>query len=144
MVEACIILIITYAGETRNLTNKGKTELNRSLDRIIKIILLVPTSTPRDALYIETGIMDIEHTTMKNRLNMDKRLKTNPNSLTSKVKDQRSGNKERMETKNWRHKKAPQINPTDIEGTKNQTKGENQNQSRKCTKKSLTTTGKDK
>ena len=50
MVEACIIPIITYAGETRNPTNKGKTELNRILDKIIKRILLVPTSTPREAL----------------------------------------------------------------------------------------------
>ena len=72
MVETCIIHIITYAGETRNPTKKGKPELNRILDKIVKRILLVPTSTPREALYIETGTLDIEHTTMTNRLTVEK------------------------------------------------------------------------
>ena len=88
--------IITYAGKTRNPTNKEKSQLNRILDKIVKRILLVPTSTPREALYIETGILDIEHTTMKNRLNMDERLQANPKQPN--IKSQRSGNKERMET----------------------------------------------
>ena len=82
-----------HAGETRNPTNKEKTELLRILNKIIKIILLGPTSTPPEALHIETGTMDIEHTTMKNRLNRDKTLQANPNSLTSKVKEMEQSKK---------------------------------------------------
>ena len=82
-----------HAGETRNPTNKEKTELHRILNKIIKIILLGPTSTPPEALHIETGTMDIEHTTMKNRLNRDKTLQANPNSLTSKVKEMEQSKK---------------------------------------------------
>ena len=66
---------------------QGKIRTKPDPGQNIKRILLVPTPTPREALYIETGIMDIEHTPMKNRLNMDKRRQTNPNSLTSKFKE---------------------------------------------------------
>jgi hypothetical protein len=40
---------------------------------------MVPTTTPREALYIETGIMDIEHQVVRNRVNMYYRLEETKN-----------------------------------------------------------------
>ena len=51
LVSACIIPIITYAGETRKPTTDENKKLNQLLDRIIRRILLVPESTPREALH---------------------------------------------------------------------------------------------
>ena len=52
LVSACIIPIITYAGETRKPNKEENKKLNQLLDRIIRRILMVPESTPREALYI--------------------------------------------------------------------------------------------
>ena len=35
---------------------------------------MTPTSTPREALYIETGLLDIETIDDKNRITMEERL----------------------------------------------------------------------
>ena len=51
-----------------------KKKLNQMLDNIIKRILKTPTSTPREALYIETGLLDIETIDDKNRITMGERL----------------------------------------------------------------------
>ena len=72
LVSACIIPIITYAGETRKPTKEENEKLNQLLDRIIRRILMVPESTPREALYIESGLLDIETITDKNRIMMEK------------------------------------------------------------------------
>ncbi len=75
LVETCIIPIASYASETWNNSIKHTDDINRILDNIIKRILKTPTSTPREPLYIETGLMDLEHHSkvkqilMKNRLN---------------------------------------------------------------------------
>ena len=45
------------------------------MDNIIKRILKVPKSTPRQALYIETGLMDPETIIKKNRISMEARIK---------------------------------------------------------------------
>ena len=37
-------------------------KLNQILDKVIKRILMTPDSTPREPLYIETGLLDIETT----------------------------------------------------------------------------------
>ena len=85
LVETCIIPIITYGGETWDL-NKGETQTaNRILDSILKRLLLVPTSTPREVLYHETGIMDIQHIIMKNRINMHHRLEVTKNELINEM-----------------------------------------------------------
>ena len=58
--EACIIPIITYSGEAWKNDKKNYEEVNKILENIIKRILKLPKSgTPRQALYIETGL--IEH-----------------------------------------------------------------------------------
>ena len=59
LVETCIIPIITYASETWKPNKQEQKNLNQILDNIIKRILMTPTSTPREALYIETNLLDI-------------------------------------------------------------------------------------
>jgi hypothetical protein len=70
LVETCIIPLITYGNETWETNKKESNTANQILDNILKRILKVPTSTPREALYIETGMIDIEHIRMKLRIGM--------------------------------------------------------------------------
>ena len=75
LIESTVVAIITYGSETWN-TNKTETlEINKIMDNIIKRILLLPQSTPREALYIETGLLDPQTIAMKQKINMDHRLK---------------------------------------------------------------------
>ena len=81
LVLTCIVPKITYGGETWE-PNKGETEkLNQILDQIIKRVLMTPTSTPREALYIETGLLDIQTLITRNRINMKARLNRNTSEL---------------------------------------------------------------
>ena len=77
LVSTCIVPIITYASETWEPNKQEMNKLNKILDKIIKRILMTPDSTPRQALYIETGLIDIETMMDRNRLNMMSRLKRN-------------------------------------------------------------------
>ena len=120
MVEACIIPITTYAGETRNQTIKENKEINGILDNIIKRILMVPRTTPREVLYIETGLMDVEHLCIRNRINMEKRLNMNQDSITYKVKE--NGAREGWKTKTNDIMQKIGITPRDMEGSKERTK----------------------
>jgi hypothetical protein len=85
LVETCIIPIITYGGETRELNKKENEAYNRILDNILKRILMTPTTTPREALYIELGMLDVENTVTKNRINMHNRLERTKNKLIDQV-----------------------------------------------------------
>merc|ERR1712018_457361 len=58
MTENTIIAIITYTCDTWQLTEKEIIDINSILDNIIRRILMVPKSTPRETLYIETGLLD--------------------------------------------------------------------------------------
>ena len=88
LVTTCLIPIITYGGETRKPTKTEKKKLNQMLDSIIKRILMAPTSTPREALYIETGLLDIETLDDKNRISMGERLRKNSNNLLDEITNQ--------------------------------------------------------
>ena len=48
---------------------------------------MVQHTTPREVLYMETGLLDIKSTTDKNRIMMKKRLQsnTNVNDLMNKI-----------------------------------------------------------
>ena len=83
--STCITLIITHAGETRNPTKEESKKLNQLLDPIIKRILMVPESIPREALYIESGLLDIETITDKNRIMMGEQLKKNESQLLNEI-----------------------------------------------------------
>ena len=120
MVETCIILIITYAGATRNPTKKQEAVLDRILYTIIKIILMVPLTTPREPLYIETGLIDIKHITMRNRINMEKRINLQPNSITYL-------NKENGANKGWQSitnaiKEKAGVSIENMQGSRDQVK----------------------
>ena len=85
LIESTVIAIITYGCETWN-ANKGETqEINRMMDNIIRRILLTPQTTPREALYIETGLLDPQTIAMKQRINMDHRLKNGTSSRLSRL-----------------------------------------------------------
>ncbi len=81
LIEACVLPIIMYAAETWNNTKEQTKALNRILDNIIKRTLQTPTSTPREALYMETGIIDIEHQAKKKQLMMKHRIKDTASKL---------------------------------------------------------------
>ena len=74
LIKSTIIPIITYAGESMILNEKEKNELNKILDNIIKRLLMIPQSTPREPIYLETGLLDIETTINKNKLMMLNRI----------------------------------------------------------------------
>ena len=57
-----------------------KKKLKQMLDNIIKRILMTSTSTPREALCIETGLLAIETTDYENKISMGERLGKNANS----------------------------------------------------------------
>jgi hypothetical protein len=81
LVETCIIPIITYGGETWDMNKNETKTANRILDNILKRLLITPTTTPREAIYEEIGMLDIEHILMKNRINMYARLEKTKNEM---------------------------------------------------------------
>ena len=85
LIQACIIPIITYACETWEPNKQEMKKLNQILDKIIRRVLMTPDSTPREALYIETGMMDIEAIIDTKRLNMMARLKRERTKLMDTV-----------------------------------------------------------
>ena len=85
LIETCIIPIIVYGAETWTPNKQEMKKLNSMLDNILKRTLMVPTSTPREALYIETGLLDIETILDKKRLNMAARVKREKPDLVEVV-----------------------------------------------------------
>ena len=74
LTQSCITSTIAYSSE---IWSPGKTEnekTNRIMDNILKRILMVPQSTPREALYIETGLLDPEAIRLKSRVLMEHRM----------------------------------------------------------------------
>lgn len=68
LINTCIMPIITYASETWILKTKTKTKINKLLDDILKRVLKTPKSTPRENLYIETGLIDPETEIIKQKI----------------------------------------------------------------------------
>ena len=84
VLKACITPAITYSGEAWEPSKKNYHSANQIMDGVLKRILKTPThGTSREALYIETGIMDPEALIIKNRINMEARIK-NGNNQTMK------------------------------------------------------------
>ena len=86
--ETNISPILTYSGDVWKATKKEE-EINRVYDNIIKRILKTPQSTPRECLYIETGLMDPITIAKRNRLNVHNRI-SNGNNQTLKALLQRT------------------------------------------------------
>ena len=69
-----------------NTTKKEERKINQIQENIIRRILIVPQSTPTEALYMETRLLDITTIiTKKNRFNMEKRLHKHPENITTKI-----------------------------------------------------------
>ena len=85
LVQTCIVPIITYASETWHLNMQEKKNLNQILDKIIRRVLMTPDATPREAIYIETGLLDIEALADCKRLNMKARLNRDKSDLMTAV-----------------------------------------------------------
>ena len=85
VVQACLIPIITYGGETMETKETNYKTVNMLLDNILKRILKTPKSTPRQALYIETGLLDPETIIKKNRISMEIRIKKGDNQMMKEI-----------------------------------------------------------
>ena len=85
LVQTCIIPIITYGCETWEPLKGEMKSLNQTLDKILKRILMTPEATPREALYIETGLLDIETIIDIKRLNMMARLNRQKSEMMTAV-----------------------------------------------------------
>ena len=59
LIQTCIIPLITYASETWQPSKQETKRLNQILDKILRRILMTPDATPREALYVETGLLDV-------------------------------------------------------------------------------------
>ena len=82
LLKCTVVPILTYAGESMNLTKSEETDLNRILDNILKRLLILPQSTPREPIYLELGMMDITTTINKNKLMAYNRICRKPNTIT--------------------------------------------------------------
>ena len=60
LIETSIVAINTYGCEIWNLHKGEIKEINWIMDNILKSVLMTPQSTPREALYIETGFYWIQ------------------------------------------------------------------------------------
>ena len=75
VMEACVTPTITYSGEAWEPSKKNFKTANDIMEALLKRILKTPKNgTPREAVYIETGLMDPEHIILKNRVNMEARI----------------------------------------------------------------------
>ena len=74
LIDCEVAAIALNTSEVWDPTPKENKEHNQILDNIIKRTLKTPRSTPREALYIETGMLDLEARRHKNRINMRKRV----------------------------------------------------------------------
>ena len=83
--KACITPAITYSGEAWEPTKQNYNEANKILDNILKRILKTPKGTPREPLYIETGLIDPETIITNNRINMEARIIRNDNQTMKQI-----------------------------------------------------------
>ncbi len=77
---------------TVNLNRKETNESKRILDTIIMRTPMMPPSTPREVLYIETGLLNIETLNKRKTMDMQAGLKRSPNQerdliITSNIKN---------------------------------------------------------
>ena len=85
LLEGCLVPIITYAAEAMKFNKSEMKMMNTILDAIIKRILMCPISTPREMLYWETGLLDIEHIIIKNRLMYARKMEKKDNTKLEKA-----------------------------------------------------------
>ncbi len=84
-VQSKIEPIITYSGDVWDLNKGHVKELDGIMDKILKRILKEPPRTPREALYIETGLLDPTTIIKRNRINMETRIKWTGNKPLTEI-----------------------------------------------------------
>ena len=87
LIETCILPIITYGWEATNPRRCDEKQLKQIVDNLIKRVLITPTGTPWEPLYIETGIQEIGLTIQKNRLNYMEKIETSQSSILKKIRE---------------------------------------------------------
>ena len=98
LLNTCVVPIITYAGETCHPNIQEKKKINQLLDNILKRILMVPQSTPREVIYLEVGMLDPLHRINMNKMMLYNRLHTNQNSLNCNLIQEEHETKWKIET----------------------------------------------
>ena len=116
LVESCIVAIISYSSEVWNPNKTETAKINRIMDNIIKRILMVPQSTPREALYIETGLLDPEAERVKNRIMMEHRIKNGGSERLKTLMNNRD--KSPWATETQQLKNTIGVNDDDLTGEK--------------------------
>ena len=97
LIEAEIAPIALNTAEVWEPTKKENETHNRILDNLLKRTLKVPLSTPRETLYIELGILDLESRRKKNRINMEQRVNKKGSETTVMNAKIKGGWKEKTE-----------------------------------------------
>ena len=85
LVETIIIPIALHTAEIWNPTEQENKQHNKILEDIILRILMCPTTTPKEVIYIETSFINLQTQRYINRLNMTKRVMTKATETTKKV-----------------------------------------------------------
>merc|ERR1712008_433270 len=115
--EACVIPTIIYSGESWDPTIKNFKEANQILEGLIKRTLKTPKNgTPREALYIETGLLDPEILIIRNRINMEARIQAGNNQTMKEI--MKSTYKESWAKQNERLKTQLNISNEDMSKSK--------------------------
>ena len=83
--KKCIMPIITAGGEAWAPTKYNYKELNKVMDSILKRLLKTAKSTPREALYMETGLVDPETIIKTNRVNYEHRIRNSENETMKAI-----------------------------------------------------------
>ena len=85
LLETCVQPIITYAGETWKTTKLEMEKINQIQEQIIKRILMTPQSTPKEPIYTETGLLDINTIVKRKRIKYQKKRNEVPLTMTTKI-----------------------------------------------------------
>ena len=83
--KKCIMPIITAGGEAWAPSKANYKELNGIMDNILRRLLKTAKSTPREALYIETGLVDPETIIKTLRINYECKVKKSDNETMKAI-----------------------------------------------------------
>ena len=121
VLKACITPAITYSGEAWEPSKKNYHSANQIMEGVLKRILKTPThGTSREALYIETGLMDPEALIIKNRINMEARIRNGDNqTMKDLLKTETKGS---WMEENKKLKERLGIDENQMEGSRGQIK----------------------
>jgi len=138
-----IIPTITSTAEAWQPTKKEWNELNTLYEKMLKRILKIPGTTPKESIYIETGLMDPETIIKRNKVNKEVQMKKGKNEhLKNRILNNpiKNGWKEKTEL----IKKELSIEEQDLEGSKAQTKFKVKKKARNYFRNKINTSGTDK